>query len=140
MQIPARPHGPYGFSVRPQATLHPDYASSACLTTAAKPSAGKSFTIDALLAKPDNNENTKMSPFQGSLNPAPTPPGLFLHAGQMCPPLPHYLYSPAMMHTQSSYPVYCCPPYGYQTTCPGTVYSQGKHGLIAYNNPLPLVS
>ncbi|KAK3554425.1 hypothetical protein QTP70_023046 [Hemibagrus guttatus] len=125
MQIPARPHGPYGFSMRPQATLHPDYASSACLATAAKPSSGKSFTIDALLAKPDNTENTRTSPFQGSLNPTPTPPGLFLHAGQMCPPLPHYLYSPAMMHTQSSYPIYCCPPYGYQTTCPGTVYAQG---------------
>lgn len=125
MQIPARPHGPYGFSVRPHLALHPDYDSNA-----PKPSAGKSFTIDALLAKPDNTEISKTSLFQGSLNPAPTPQGLFLHAGQMCPPLPHYLYSPAMMHTQSSYPVYCCPPYGYQTTCPGTVYSQGKHGFV----------
>ncbi|KAI5606818.1 notochord homeobox, partial [Silurus asotus] len=126
MQIPARPHGPYGFSMRPLATLHPDYASSACLATAAKPNnVGKSFTIDALLAKPDHTENTKTSPFHGSLNPAPTPPSLFLHAGQMCPPLPQYLYTPAMMHTQSSYPVYCCPPYGYQTTCAGSVYSQG---------------
>ncbi|KAF5888390.1 homeobox protein not2-like, partial [Clarias magur] len=120
MQIPARPHGPYGFSARPQVTLHPDYDSNA-----SKPNAGKSFTIDALLAKPDNTEVSKTSLFQSSLNPAPTPQGLFLHAGQMCPPLPHYLCSPAIMHTQSSYPVYFCPPYGYQTTCPGTVYSQG---------------
>lgn len=127
--FPARPHGPYGCSVRPQASLQPDYSSSSCLATAAKPSAGKSFTIDALLAKPDSTENTKTSLFQGSLNPAPAPPGLFLHAGHMCPsPFPHYLYSPAVMHTQSSFPVYCCPPYGYQTTCPGTVYAQGKHG------------
>lgn len=138
MQIPARPLGPYGFSMRPQATHHPDYASSACLATAAKPSAGKSFTIDALLAKPDTTENSKTSPFQSSLNPAPTPPGLFLHAGQMCPPLPHYLYSSAMMHTQPSYPVYCCPPYGYQTTCTGAVYSQGKHEVVGYNKPFPL--
>lgn len=141
MQIPARPHGPYGRSVRPQATHPTDYASSACLATAAKANTGKSFTIDALLAKPNNSENITTSPFQGSLNPAPTPPGLFLHPGQVCPPLPHYLCSPGthMMHAQSSYPVYCCPPFGYQTTCPGTVYAQGKHRAIAYNVSLVLI-
>lgn len=133
MQIPARPHGAFGFSVRPQAALHPDYTSSP------KPSTGKSFTIDALLSKPDNIENTKTSPFQISLNPAPSQTGLFLHTGQMCPPLAHYLYSPAMMHTQTSYPVYCCPPYGYQTTCSGTVYSQGKRGVVACNSQMSLI-
>ncbi|XP_062851159.1 homeobox protein notochord [Trichomycterus rosablanca] len=124
MQIPTRALGPYGYSVRPNATLHPDYASSACLATAAKPSPGKSFTIDALLAKPDHNEKTRASPHQGSVSPAPSPLGVYLHAGQMCPPLPHYLYNPAVMHTQTSYPGYYCPPYGYQTAYTGTMYSQ----------------
>lgn len=132
MQIP-RALGPYGYSVRPHAAFHPDYASSACLGTAAKPNPGKSFTIDALLAKPDHNEKNRASPHQGSVSPAQSPLGVYLHAGQMCAPLPQYLYNTAMMHTQTSYPAYYCPPYGYQTACAGTIYSPGEHSQLLKN-------
>ncbi|XP_076831250.1 homeobox protein notochord [Brachyhypopomus gauderio] len=124
MKISPRAHGPYGYSRRPQASLHPDYVNNACLATVTKPNAGKSFTIDALLAKPDRMENAITSSFRIPVSHSSTTGSLLPLAGQVCSPVPQYLYNPGIIHTQSSYPVYCCTPFDYQTTCRGSIYSQ----------------
>lgn len=126
MQLSARPLGSVcGYSVRPGASLHTDYGSTHCSVSPTKPSTGKSFTIDALLSKPDTvarekagvTETVKYSSAVGSVYP--------VH-GQMHSSLPHYVYSPSMVQTQPGYPVYYCPPYGYQTAYRGPLYAQGK--------------
>ncbi|TKS87234.1 Homeobox protein not2 [Collichthys lucidus] len=55
MQVPNRPVGAYGYSVRnyAPAPLYQQYQGSPCAPST-KPPSGKSFTIDALLAKPDD--------------------------------------------------------------------------------------
>ncbi|KAI4891232.1 hypothetical protein NFI96_034640, partial [Prochilodus magdalenae] len=103
-------------NMQPLARAHALYGHADCTATAAKPHVGKSFTIDALLARPEHAER----PRTGSFNSAHSPSALL----PVCPPLPHYMYSPSFVHTQPSYPVYCCPPYGYHSTCRGAVYSQ----------------
>ncbi|KAK1791559.1 hypothetical protein P4O66_013562 [Electrophorus voltai] len=124
MQISPRAHGPYGYSRHPQVAPHLDHVNSARLATATKPNAGKSFTIDALLAKPEHMEHTKTVSYRSPVNHTPATGSLFPLAGQMCSPVPQYMYSPGVIQTQTGYPVYCCPPFGYQTTCRGTIYSQ----------------
>ncbi|XP_030628899.1 homeobox protein notochord [Chanos chanos] len=123
MQIPARALGTYGYSVRPHATLHQDYAGSVC-SASLKPSVTKSFTIDALLAKPDHNGSNRTSPLRDGVNYTSMPTSVLPLTGQMCSPLPHYLYGQSIMHAQTGYPVYCCPPYAYPTQCRGTLYAQ----------------
>ncbi|CDQ94644.1 unnamed protein product [Oncorhynchus mykiss] len=117
MQVPNRPTGvgAYGYSaMRHYASLYPQRNSSQC-AAATKPASGKSFTIDALLAKPSETHIDRTTP----LHPFQT---------QMSSALPQYLYSPNMLHTpvhshtQPGYSVYCCPPF----SCHGAFYAHGK--------------
>uniref|UniRef100_A0A8C7NYM6 Notochord homeobox n=1 Tax=Oncorhynchus mykiss TaxID=8022 RepID=A0A8C7NYM6_ONCMY len=110
MQVPNRPTGvgAYGYSAMP----------------ATKPASGKSFTIDALLAKPSETHIDRTSPIHCRLKYQPTAP-LHPFQTQMSSALPQYLYSPNMLHTpvhshtQPGYSVYCCPPF----SCHGAFYA-----------------
>lgn len=132
MQVPNRPVGAYGYSVRnyAAASLYPQYQGSQCASTT-KPPSGKSFTIDALLAKPEDTTSDRASPTQCGVKYQPATPVLPLtgHVGLPIAPAP-YVYSPNMLHsavhTQPGYSVYCCPPFTYQSTCRGAFYAQGK--------------
>ncbi|KAL2098763.1 hypothetical protein ACEWY4_005243 [Coilia grayii] len=124
MQVPARPLGSVcGYSVRPGGHLYADYGSTPCSVSPSKPSTGKSFTIDALLSKPDAIAREKTGLSETVKYPS-TVGAVYPVHGQMQSSLPHYIYSPSMVHTQPGYPVYYCPPYGYQTTCRGPLYAQ----------------
>ncbi|NP_571130.1 homeobox protein notochord [Danio rerio] len=114
MQIPGRAYETYGQSARP---LHQDYA-----TSSSKPSTGKSFTIDALLARPDQAEmRERTNAYRSITNQTPvSSSALPLIYSQM----PHFAYSQSIMQTQTGYPVFCYPPYNFQTTCRGAVYAQ----------------
>uniref|UniRef100_A0A3Q3FHQ8 Notochord homeobox n=1 Tax=Labrus bergylta TaxID=56723 RepID=A0A3Q3FHQ8_9LABR len=120
MQVPNRPVGAYGYSMRNYAptSLYPQYQGSRCASSP-KPQSGKSFTIDALLAKPEETPSCRASPTHRL--PIPTAP---------------YVYSPSMlhsaMHTQPGYSVYCCPPFTYQTSCRGAFYAQVNAGLHSF--------
>lgn len=132
MQVPNRPVGTYGYPVRnyAPASLYPQYHGSQCASST-KPPSGKSFTIDALLAKPEDTSSCRTSPARcGDKYHAAAPllslPG---HAG-----LPiaaaSYVYSPNMLHTQPGYSVYCCPPFTYQSSCRGAFYAQGRNSVL----------
>lgn len=132
MQVPNRPVGAYGYSVRnyAPASLYPQYQGSQC-TSSTKPPSGKSFTIDALLAKPEDTSSCRTSPAQCGDKYQLAAPLLPLtgHAGLPMAAAP-YVYSPNMLHsavhTQPGYSVYCCPPFTYQSPCRGAFYAQGK--------------
>lgn len=132
MQVPNRPVGAYGYSVRnyAPASLYPQYQGSQCASSP-KPPSGKSFTIDALLAKPEDTSSCRTSPAQCGDKYQPAAPLLPLtgHAGLPIAAAP-YVYSPNMLHsaihTQPGYSVYCCPPFTYQSSCRGAFYAQGK--------------
>ncbi|KAJ3613593.1 hypothetical protein NHX12_019839 [Muraenolepis orangiensis] len=105
----------------PAAPLYAQYTG-----TASKPSGcGKSFTIDALLAKPeDQGRRGAKYPQTASV----LPPLLSGHPGlQMAPGA--YLYSPPgmmhpAMHSPPGYSVYCCPPFSFPASCRGGFYAQ----------------
>lgn len=130
MQVPNRPVGAYGFPVRnyAPASLYSQLQGSQCASST-KPSSGKSFTIDALLAKPEDTSRT--SPAQCGEKYAPAAPVAPLagHVGLPITTAP-YVFSPNMLHsavhTQPGYSVYCCPPFTYQSSCRGAFYAQGK--------------
>ncbi|XP_037343294.2 homeobox protein notochord [Pungitius pungitius] len=131
MQVPNRPVGAYGYSVRnyAPASLYPQYQG------ATKPASGKSFTIDALLAKPENAPSCRASP---------PPCGEKYHPGYPVLPLPGhaglpmgaspYAYSPNMLHSvlhaQPGYSVYCCPPFSYTSSCRGAFYTQASMSKV----------
>lgn len=119
MQVPNRPVGVYGYTVRnyAPAALYPQYQGSQCASSTKRPS-GKSFTIDALLAKPEDTSGCRTSHRAA----APLLP-LAGHAGLPIAAAP-YVYSPNMVHTQPGY--YCCPPFPYQSSCRGAFYAQGN--------------
>ncbi|XP_055720038.1 homeobox protein not2-like [Salvelinus fontinalis] len=130
MQVPNRPigAGAYGYSaMRHYASLYPQRSSSQC-AAATKPASGKSFTIDALLAKPSETHIDRTSPIHCRLKYQPTAP-LHPFQTQMSSALPQYLYSPNMMHTpvhshtQPGYSVYCCPPFSHHASCHGAFYA-----------------
>jgi len=136
MQVPNRPIGAFGYSVRNYAppSLYPQYQGSQCpLTT--KPPSGKSFTIDALLAKPERASSCRASPTPCGEKYQPGVPVLPLtgHAGLPMAAAP-YGYSQNMLHSalhaQPGYSVYCCPPFTYQSSCRGAFYAHGKHYLL----------
>ncbi|TRY58605.1 hypothetical protein DNTS_015181 [Danionella cerebrum] len=110
MQMPARAFETYGQPVRP------DYG-----TCAPKASAGKSFTIDALLARPEHGDRDRTSIYRNLSGQAPLQssalPVLYSQ-------VPHFAYNQGVMQTQSGYPVFCYPPFNFQTSCRGAVYSQ----------------
>lgn len=140
MQVPNRPVGVYGYSVRnyAPASMYPQYPASQCASST-KPPSGKSFTIDALLAKQED----RTSPAQCAEKYQPAAP---------LPPLPGhvslpitgaasaapYVYSPTMLHsavhTQHGYSVYCCPPFTYQSSCRGAFYAQGNETVLSRDN------
>ncbi|XP_026080742.1 homeobox protein notochord-like [Carassius auratus] len=115
MQMPRRAYETYGQSVRP---FHPDYATSS------KPSIGKSFTIEALLARPDHTERYRTSVSRNISNQAPVPSSAVPFATQVYSQMPHFAFNQSIMHAQTGYPVFCYPPYNYQTTCRGAMYAQ----------------
>lgn len=125
MQVPNRPVGPYGYPVRnyAPASLYPHYQGSQCASPS-KPPSGKSFTIDALLAKPEDTSSSRTP-----LSPAAPVLPLSGHVGLPIATSP-YVYSPNMLHSalhqQPGYSVYCCPPFSYQSSCRGAFYAQGK--------------
>lgn len=134
MQVPNRPIGTYGYSVRnyAPASVYPHYQGSQCAASSTKPPSGKSFTIEALLAKPEDTASDRTSPPHCGVKYQLSAPVLPLtgHAGLPMAPAP-YVYSPNMMHsaihhTQPGYSVYCCPPFTYQASCRGAFYAQGK--------------
>ncbi|KAM9786677.1 homeobox protein notochord [Syngnathus typhle] len=72
----------------------------------------KSFTIDALLAKPDERNSERASPG------LPYPAALHLGTGLTYAPCPYNML-PAGYSA-----VYCCPPFPYQASCRGAFYAQ----------------
>ncbi|XP_029900932.1 homeobox protein notochord [Myripristis murdjan] len=140
MQAPNRPTGSYGYAVRNYApsSLYPQYPGSQCAAST-KPPSGKSFTIDALLAKPEDTSSDRTSPAQCGVKYQPVTP-LLPFTGQIgvsIPP-PSYLYSPGMLHsaahTQPGYSVYCCPPFPYQSSCRGAFYAQGNDSKVSVHS------
>lgn len=138
MQVPNRPIGAYGYSVRnyAPASLYPQYQGSQCLSST-KPPSGKSFTIDALLAKPEDTSSDRTTPPQCGVKyqPAAQVVPLTGHMSLPMAPAP-YVYSPNMLHsavhTQPGYSVYCYPPFTYQSSCRGAFYAQGKLSYCLY--------
>lgn len=127
MHVPNRPVGVYGYPMRnyAPASLYQQYQESQCASVT-KPPRGKSFTIDALLAKPEDTTSCRASPPQCGDKYQPGGPVLPL-SGHVGLPAP-YVYSPNMLHhAQPGYSVYCCPPFTYQSSCRGAFYAQGKH-------------
>ncbi|MBN3297169.1 NOT2 protein, partial [Amia calva] len=133
MQIPTLPLGKYGYPMRPNAPLYPDYANRN--SSVSKPAIGKSFTIEALLSKPDHispgSERASPPHCGGKYQPITSPLALQT-------PVAHHLYTPSMMHSHPGYPLYFYPPFSYQTTCRGSFYSQeiplSKSSLHAFKH------
>ncbi|KAM4723368.1 homeobox protein notochord [Anableps anableps] len=128
MQVPNRPMESCGYSVRnyAAASLCAQSNGSRCAPAAKAPS-GKSFTIEALLAKPEEATSKDWSsPAQCGMKYQPVAPPLYL-AGLPLPPAP-YLYSPNALHpsihAQPGYSVYCYPPFTHTPSCRGALYAQ----------------
>ncbi|CAM9324688.1 unnamed protein product [Lampetra planeri] len=137
MQVPNRPVGAYGYSMRnyAPASLYPLYQESQCASST-KPLSGKSFTIDALLAKPDDTSCDRTSPALCGVKQQPAAPQILPLTGHMGLPMAPapYIYSPNMLHTavhtQPGYSVYCCPPFTYQSSCRGAFYAQASMSKV----------
>ncbi|XP_037550698.1 homeobox protein notochord isoform X2 [Nematolebias whitei] len=111
----------YGHSVR-------NYAPASQNGQCAKPSSGKSFTIEALLAKPEENITT--SPTHSGLKAAAC--ALPLASLPMMPVA--CVCSPNVFHSiqqQPGYSMYCCPPLTYHSACQGTFYSQAAASNVS---------
>ncbi|XP_069567842.1 homeobox protein notochord [Brachyistius frenatus] len=136
MQVPNKPTGAYGYSMRnyAPASLYPHYQGGQCASTTKVPS-GKSFTIEALLAKPEETTRDHRSPSQCRVKYQPAAPVLPFtgHAGLPMAPAP-YFYSPNVLHsaihTQPGYSVYCCPPFTYQSSCRVGFYAQAPMSKV----------
>ncbi|KAL3049509.1 hypothetical protein OYC64_008877 [Pagothenia borchgrevinki] len=136
MQVPNRPMGAYGYPMRnyAPASLYPQYQGSQC-TSITKPQSGKSFTIDALLAKPEESRNCRASPTQCGEKYHPAAPALPFngHVGLPMAAAP-YGYSSNMLHSalhsQPGYSVYCYPPFTYQSSCRGAFYAQASMSKV----------
>lgn len=134
MQVPNRPAGAYGYSVRNYApsSLYQQHQGSQCASST-KSLSGKSFTIDALLAKPEDTSSGRTSPAQSGVKYQSAAQILPLSGHMSLPMAPApapYLYPANMVHpavhTQPGYSVYCCPPFTFQSSCRGGFYAQGK--------------
>lgn len=139
MQAPNRPVGLYGYSVRnyAPATMYSQYPASQCANSTKSPP-GKSFTIDALLAKTEDTSSCRSSLTQCADKCYPAAPFVPLTghlAITAAAPTAPYLCSPTMLHSashmQSGYSLYCCPPFSYQPPCRGALYAQGKTTIQA---------
>uniref|UniRef100_A0A3Q0R8N3 Notochord homeobox n=1 Tax=Amphilophus citrinellus TaxID=61819 RepID=A0A3Q0R8N3_AMPCI len=133
MQVPNGPVGAYGHTARnyAPASLYPQYQGGQC-DSPSKPPSGKSFTIEALLAKPEDKPSDRTSLTQRGVKYEPAAPVLPFtgHVGLQMGPAA-YVYSPNMLHSaihrQPGYSIYCCPPFTYQSSCRGALYAQGKN-------------
>lgn len=132
MQAPNRPGGPSGYSVRnyAPATVFSHYPASQCASST-KPPPGKSFTIDALLARTEETRSSRgsLAPAADRYYPAAPPVPLGGRGGVAAAPAPYLCSPPALhpaSHLQAGYSLYCCPPLSYQPTCRGAFYAQGK--------------
>ncbi|XP_054653253.1 homeobox protein notochord [Dunckerocampus dactyliophorus] len=128
MQVPSRTTGAFGYSVRnyAPAPLYPagQCAPSSTITTS-KPASGKSFTIEALLAKPEESSSGRASPLSYGVK---YQPGLPHHVTLPLTPVPSYMYSGNMLPPQ--YALYCCPPLSYQSSCRGAFYAQASMSKV----------
>ncbi|XP_055026939.1 homeobox protein notochord [Misgurnus anguillicaudatus] len=124
MQMPGRTHETFGHSMRLHAAFYPDYASNACLSNSSKPNTGKSFTIDALLARPDHTEKERTHLYRNINSQPQVSTTAVPFAAHMYSQIPQFAYNQGIMHTQTGYPVFCYPPYNYQTPCRGAMYAQ----------------
>ncbi|KAF3700805.1 Homeobox protein not2 [Channa argus] len=134
MQVPNLPVGAYGYPVRnyASASLYPPYQGSQCASST-KPPSGKSFTIDALLAKPEDTASGRTSPTQ------PATPVIPL-TGHISLPITPAPYCSANMlhsaiHTQPGYrspgySFYCCPPITCQSPCRASFYTQASMSKV----------
>lgn len=125
MEISTSSFGSYGYSWRPYGALYPDCPSRQCAAPI-KPSSGKSFTIDAILGKPEQPANEQTNPLRSGGHPSAASP--LALPGQMCSPLAHYVYTPHIVHSQPGYPAYCSP-LQYQAFR-GGLYPQGIHVIL----------
>lgn len=129
MQVPTVAVGTYGYSVRNYASAspYPQYPGSQCASST-KPPSGKSFTIDALLSKPEDASGDRASPSRcgAKYQPASTVLPLPGHTGLAMAPAP-YVYPPNVLHAQLGYSAYCCPPFTCQPSCRGAFYAQGNY-------------
>lgn len=119
MQTPSRDVGMYGYPVR-------NYAPASSRGPCVKPpSNGKSFTIEALLAKPEEKSTTS-PPTQSGVKAAAS--ALPLAALPVVPVA--CVCSPAVFHSsihpQPGYSLYCCPPLTYHSSCRDAFYAQGR--------------
>ncbi|KAK2826718.1 hypothetical protein Q5P01_020932 [Channa striata] len=129
MQVPTVPAGAYGYSVRnyASASLYPQYLGGQCASST-KPPSGKSFTIEALLAKEDATS--------GRTSPTRPATPVFPLAGHMGLPMaPAPYYSPNMLHSAihtqpPGYSFYCCPPFTCQSSCRGSFYTQASMSKV----------
>lgn len=117
------------------------YQSSRC-SAPTKPPSGKSFTIEALLAKPDPHPSSdRTSPLSCGIKYPAAPAPVLPIAGQL--PSASYVYSHNVLHpavhTQPGYSVYCCPPFSYGTSCRNAFYAQGQSSFNAFISKHALV-
>nr|XP_057933544.1 homeobox protein notochord [Doryrhamphus excisus] len=119
MQVPSRTVGAFGYSVRNYAPA-PLYPPGQCAPSS-KPAGGKSFTIEALLAKPDESTSGRASPLSYGVK---FQPGLPHHVTFPLTPVPSYVYSGNMLPPE--YSLYCCPPFSYQSSYRGAFYAQAS--------------
>uniref|UniRef100_A0A3P9HB74 Notochord homeobox n=1 Tax=Oryzias latipes TaxID=8090 RepID=A0A3P9HB74_ORYLA len=97
-------------------------------TPTAKRPSGKSFTIEALLSKPEETVNAWRNPTQRGVNLQPAAAFPLGHAGFPMIPAPYVWHS--TFHTQAGYPVSCCPPLTYQPSCRGAFYAQAAMSKV----------
>ncbi|CAF92074.1 unnamed protein product, partial [Tetraodon nigroviridis] len=136
MQAPNTPGGLFGYSVRNYAppTMYAQYPASQCASSTKSPP-GKSFTIDALLAKTEDTSSCRSSLTQCADRYYPAAPfaPLAAHTGLPVTAAP-YLCSPGVLHAAghmpSGYSLYCCPPFSYQPSCRGAFYAQASMSKV----------
>ncbi|KAJ7988861.1 hypothetical protein DPEC_G00313580 [Dallia pectoralis] len=101
------------------------HLSSSPRAAPTKPATGKSFTIDALLAKPENTHRDRKNPPHLGLKSPPAP-----FQSPMGTAMQQYIYAPNLLrtlsqsHSQAGYSLYCCPTFPYHASCGGAFYAQ----------------
>ncbi|XP_017288914.2 homeobox protein notochord isoform X1 [Kryptolebias marmoratus] len=115
MQAENRDVKTYGYSVC-------NYAPASQHEPCSKTSSGKSFTIEALLAKPEKKTTTSLTESgvkaAASVLPLTTLP--MVHVACVCSPNVFH----SSIHPQPAYSLYNCPPLSYQSSCRDAYYAQ----------------
>eukprot|EP00066_Takifugu_rubripes_P001610 XP_003962922.1 PREDICTED: homeobox protein not2-like [Takifugu rubripes] len=118
--------------------MYTPYSASRCASSTKAPP-GKSFTIDALLAKTED-PSCRSAPARCADKYYPAAPFVPLagHTGlavtAAAAAAAPYVYSPTVLHSathmQSGYSLYCCPPFSYQPSCRGAFYAQASMSKV----------